>query len=632
MGSDIALSQSLRQNLLSLQRTSQQLDQTTLRLNTGKAVNSALDDPLNFFTSQRLLDRSGDLSRLLDGIGQSISTIEQANNGVTALEQLIQQTQSVVSQARDAVADGQVQAEVIGERDVSGIEDLATEGDGFTPDSLISFTLTDPDNPGQTVFDGQDATSANQAIGQIDFGANGAGSADFASATISMDELVTAINDINDQLRQAGAIGNDDVIEASLNTQGQLEIRSLNGGDLEINFFSDFNNPENTAANILAAQDLGFGNAVKTLPDGTANGDTQQNDVVVTALGQPSLSSTSLFADDGSGQARVARASDALTALSVSSATDFTPADIADADQLFVGAGTGNQNFSANDIVRISVNGNKSAAAEINLGGSQPPTIQDLVDDINNTNGLNDQIEASFDTETGQIRIKAISPDVETVDIEIEDENDATNNFTPLISRLGFGARQEVQADASGTTNGTVIRFEERLRLAAAATELANLEKDFDSLREQIDNLVADSDFRGTNLLLGDTLVTIFNEERTSTLRTTGQILNAAGLGLIQADFSRIDTIEDFDVRTRDALGQVRGFGSTLANDLGVIEARENFTEQTITTLEVASDKLVLADQNEEGAKLLALQTRSQLGLTSLSLASQGQQGILQLF
>ena len=156
MGSDIALSSSLRQNLLSLQKTSDLLDKTTLRLNTGKEVNSALDDPLRFFTSQSLTDRSGDLSRLLDGIGQSISAIEQANNGVSALEQLVTQAQSIISQARDEVADGQVQAEITGETDISNIEDLINEGDGFTTNSIISFTLTDQDNPGKTVIDGLD--------------------------------------------------------------------------------------------------------------------------------------------------------------------------------------------------------------------------------------------------------------------------------------------------------------------------------------------------------------------------------------------------------------------------------------------------------------------------------------------
>ena len=630
MGSDIALSASLRQNLLSLQTTTSLLDRTTLRLNTGLEVNSALDDPLNFFTSQSLTDRAGDLERLLDGIGQSISAIEQSNNGVTALEQLVIQSQSITQQARDEVADGQVQAEIIGSSDISNEEDLASinGANGITGNTLISFSLGDPDNPGTPLFDGLDAGNATlQAIGQIDFGGLGVGTADFATATVSSDELITAINDINDQLRAEGIIGNEDVIEASLDEDGQLNVRSLNGGDLEINFFSDFTGgvtgttANNTSDNILVAQALGFGNIANVLDDGSVNGATQNQDVVITALGQPSLLSNTLFAEDpaGSGLSRIAQASDQLTTLFVNESV-ITGAG---GDELFLSGGLSAGTFNANDTLTISVNGTTNAVAEVSLGGTPPPTIQDLIDQINNTATLNTQIEASFDTTTGQIAIRSIDPSVETVDVAIND-GAGTNG---LVSQLGFGPRGSVNTDAAGGG-----RFEERLRLANAASRLAELEQDYDSLREQIDALVADSDFRGTNLLLGDTLLTIFNEDRTSFLETEGAILNAAGLGLIAADFSRIDTIEDFEARGRDALSTVRGFGSTLANDLGVIEARENFTEVTITTLSIASDKLVLADQNEEGANLLALQTRQQLGITSLSLSSQSQQGILQLF
>ena len=62
------------------------------------------------------------------------------------------------------------------------------------------------------------------------------------------------------------------------------------------------------------------------------------------------------------------------------------------------------------------------------------------------------------------------------------------------------------------------------------------------------------------------------------------------------------------------------------------VQTREDFTQNTITNLQEGRDKLVVADQNEEGANLLALQTRQQLGVTSLSLASQSQQSVLRLF
>jgi flagellin-like hook-associated protein FlgL len=76
----------------------------------------------------------------------------------------------------------------------------------------------------------------------------------------------------------------------------------------------------------------------------------------------------------------------------------------------------------------------------------------------------------------------------------------------------------------------------------------------------------------------------------------------------------------------------VRNFGSTLANDLSIIQTRQDFTKETINNLQEGSDKLTLADKNEEGARLLALQTQQQLGVISLSMASQSAQSVLRLF
>ena len=48
--------------------------------------------------------------------------------------------------------------------------------------------------------------------------------------------------------------------------------------------------------------------------------------------------------------------------------------------------------------------------------------------------------------------------------------------------------------------------------------------------------------------------------------------------------------------------------------------------------MKMGADNLVVADLNEEGANLLALQTRQQLSTQALSLASQSDQAILRLF
>ncbi|MBA5775660.1 flagellar protein, partial [Stappia sp. F7233] len=94
--SDITLSAGVRQNLLSLQNTADLLGQTQNRLATGKKVNSALDNPTNFFTSQGLQSRANDLTNLLDGIGNAIKTLEAADNGIKAITKLVESAQSTV--------------------------------------------------------------------------------------------------------------------------------------------------------------------------------------------------------------------------------------------------------------------------------------------------------------------------------------------------------------------------------------------------------------------------------------------------------------------------------------------------------------------------------------------------------
>src|SRR6202034_2269055 len=97
--SGIVLSASVRQNLLSLQSTAALLATTQNDLATGNKVNSALDNPTNFFTSQSLNNRASDISNLLDSIGNGVQVLQAANTGITSLESLVQSAQSVATQA-----------------------------------------------------------------------------------------------------------------------------------------------------------------------------------------------------------------------------------------------------------------------------------------------------------------------------------------------------------------------------------------------------------------------------------------------------------------------------------------------------------------------------------------------------
>src|SRR6202045_70051 len=97
--SSIILSAAVRQNLLSLQGTADLLAQTQGRLATGKKVNSALDNPTNFFTAAGLDARASDISNLLDSIGNGVQVLQAANTGITSLSKLVDTAKSIANQA-----------------------------------------------------------------------------------------------------------------------------------------------------------------------------------------------------------------------------------------------------------------------------------------------------------------------------------------------------------------------------------------------------------------------------------------------------------------------------------------------------------------------------------------------------
>ena len=204
---------------------------------------------------------------------------------------------------------------------------------------------------------------------------------------------------------------------------------------------------------------------------------------------------------------------------------------------------------------------------------------------------------------SGKLRIEATNG---------EDLTLAEGTNSPLAA-LGLTA---------ATTTGTVN------------TSRSTLATQFDSLRTQINQLAADAGFNGNNLLNGDSLSVIFNEDGSSTLSITGVTFNAAGLGVsastdsFQDDASITAALGELD----PAISTLRQQASTFGSNLSVVEVRQDFTKNLINTLETGAANLTIADTNEEGANLLALQTRQQLSSVALSLASQADQNVLRLF
>jgi flagellin-like hook-associated protein FlgL len=165
----------------------------------------------------------------------------------------------------------------------------------------------------------------------------------------------------------------------------------------------------------------------------------------------------------------------------------------------------------------------------------------------------------------------------------------------------------------------------------------ATLAGQFDALLTQIGQLAGDSGFNGINLLAGDTLTLTLNETNTSSVTVAGvDYTNASAAPLsIAASANNWAATTDIDTATTDltaALTTLRSESQSLSSSLSTVQIRQEFTKAMINTLRVGSDQLTLADPNEEGANLLALQTRQQLSTTALSLAAQADQNVLRLF
>src|SRR5512146_328031 len=97
--SDISLTAGMRTNLLNLQKTTALLNRTQQRISSGKQVNTALDNPTNYFAAQNASQRASDLSDRKDGMSEAVQTVGAANNGITAITGLINAAKGIAQSA-----------------------------------------------------------------------------------------------------------------------------------------------------------------------------------------------------------------------------------------------------------------------------------------------------------------------------------------------------------------------------------------------------------------------------------------------------------------------------------------------------------------------------------------------------
>jgi flagellin len=199
--SGIVLSAAVRQNLLSLQDTAALLSTTQNRLASGKKVNTALDNPTNFFTAQGLDNRASDINNLLDAIGNGVQVLQAANTGLTSLQQLVDTAKSIASQVLQTTTGYTVKASATS---------LAPTGAGPL---AVAGTAADLTNGGTNSLNGKTFVFTP---------ATGAATTITVSSTVAAGN-VNSITAFNSALASAG-LG----LTASLASDGSITLTSVN--------------------------------------------------------------------------------------------------------------------------------------------------------------------------------------------------------------------------------------------------------------------------------------------------------------------------------------------------------------------------------------------------------------------
>ena len=655
--SGIVLSASVRQNLLSLQSTADLLSVTQNRLATGNKVNSALDNPTNFFTAQGLTNRASDINNLLDSIGNGVQVLQAANTGITSLQKLVDTAKSIANQALQATSGYSSKSKLT----------TASLGATATADNLLGTGADTPATAGTVTAGtfaavdvsgaGSAATAATAVTGSgfsaVDVSSGSVAftlSVDGTSQAITIDAAaVTAYNTAQSASLVNSALSAQDVadiINYQFDNTGTVTPVSVVGGELQIDSgttgatsnititgYTDsanggavgLANANNSGSAAVAADSLAFSVTV----DGTAHNITL-SDAVVSAYNtanSTSLDSSALSAADVAALIND-QVGSAVTTVSSGGALVFTSGTTGSTSSIATSAVTAAG--SATNTTGIAVASN--TGADLIPGSLLSGQTLDIASTAGGT-----AVSLTFGTGTGQIST------LDQLNTAL-----AVNNITASLStdgKLTFTTTNDYASSTLGAFTGTatgatgafgVVAVAGPVADANAQNTRANLISQYNQVIDQIKTTAQDASFNGVNLLNGDQLKLVFNETGKSTLTIQGVTFDPAGLGLATltkgTDFLDNAGTNKVLGSLNDASSALRSQASSFGSNLSIVQIRQDFNKNLINVLQTGSSNLTLADTNEEAANLLALQTRQQLSSTALSLASQADQNVLRLF
>ena len=664
---DIVLSASVRQNLLSLQSTADLLSTTQNRLATGKKVNTALDNPTNFFTASSLDSRASDINNLLDGIGNGVQVLQAANTGITSLQKLVDSAKSVANQALQTQVGYSTKSSF-----TSGTIANATADNLVAPQDPISAAFVGTSAPRRAAY-----TNTAATVGSQNLTPSGTTTTN-AAATTLLSALATTT-----------AIAAAD----TLTVNGKTITFQAGAGGLAGSGTAYTLGVDVTLSDLTAAIDSLQGNV--STPSTATNGIIQLNSGTAANLAVTGSSGVlAKLGIGGAGQSTATRGGGAVTAGALDGATKLNPGP---------GTSTSLSNpFQIGDT--ITVNGRTLTFVAANTVGNDPNQIKidsDVTGLLAKIDGLSGAVPASsisggqITLNTGTLSDLTITSNNASALTSLGLAGGVTQARTPVLGALE-GKTLQIAATGDGTATSIVfgtgpgrVTSLNDLNQALSANNLqatfvsgqltiittneaasatigaitgsavgvgqafaagitapppvvdvtvqltrSNLVTQYNNIINQITTTAQDSSFNGINLLNGDTLKLVFNETGKSTLSIQGVNFNPAGLGLASlatGDFKDNGSVNSIVTALSAASTSLRSQASALGSNLSIVQIRQDFSKNLINVLQTGSANLTLADTNEEAANSQALSTRQSIAVSALALANQSQQSVLQL-
>src|SRR5712671_5983419 len=293
MSTSITLTSAVRANLLALQNTTANQATTQQRLATGKKVNSALDNPTNFFTAAALSSRAGELTNLLDSMTNGVNIIKAADNGLTSITTTIQSMQATVTQSRQD-ASWQSGSYVLDTATISNTSTIKTLGfsGGAVGSTVVTVQLNDQEtlNGATSGFGGTSGTTGAGTSGTLTIQAADINGGNAVSVSVNTADVVSTV-------------------AANINTAVGYTLATVVSGELKLQDAT--NNKITVGGTAAGAGATGF----STTTSSAAAGNAESVDAIVTAINANASLSGNVKASNNAGQLQITNLS--ISALTV---------------------------------------------------------------------------------------------------------------------------------------------------------------------------------------------------------------------------------------------------------------------------------------------------------------------------